>query len=160
MRAVSVLLVSVLALAACEADMQGGPSGTQAEGGGQSPSGPIELPGELDDLTVIDIRVGDGEQVEPGDTAVVHYTGWLYDPEAGDRRGEQFDSSRGGMPFEFQLGRGRVIEGWDEGVAGMRVGGRRYLFIPPEYGYGESGSGESIPPNAPLFFDVELVDVQ
>jgi FKBP-type peptidyl-prolyl cis-trans isomerase FkpA len=91
----------------------------------------------------------------------VHYTGWLYDPAVPDGRGAKFDSSRDRqLPFGFVLGAGRVIKGWDEGVAGMKVGGRRTLVIPPEMGYGSRGAGGVIPPNATLLFDVELVEVK
>lgn len=123
---------------------------------------PAALPdGEVSDLTVVDQRVGDGETAEAGMLAVVHYTGWLYDPEAADRRGTKFDSSRDrGQPFSFPLGAGRVIKGWDQGVAGMQVGGQRLLFIPPGLGYGANGAGNVIPPNATLVFDVELLEVR
>lgn len=123
---------------------------------------PAALPdGEVTDLTVIDQRVGDGETAEAGMLAVVHYTGWLYDPEAADRRGTKFDSSRDrGQSFSFPLGAGRVIKGWDQGVAGMQVGGQRLLFIPPGLAYGASGAGNVIPPNATLVFDVELLEVR
>ncbi len=91
----------------------------------------------------------------------VHYTGWLYDEAAPDHKGEKFDSSRDrGTPFEFPLGGGRVIKGWDQGVAGMKVGGQRILTIPPEMGYGARGAGGVIPPNATLIFDVELLGVR
>lgn len=123
---------------------------------------PVALPdGEVTDLAVVDERVGDGEMAEAGMLAVVHYTGWLYDAEAVDRRGTKFDSSRDrGQPFSFPLGAGRVIKGWDQGVAGMQVGGRRLLFIPPGLAYGASGAGNVIPPNATLVFDVELLEVR
>ena len=91
----------------------------------------------------------------------VHYTGWLYDETAGNKHGSQFDSSRDhGEPFSFVLGAGNVITGWDQGVAGMRVGGKRTLLIPAALGYGARGAGDDIPPNASLVFDVELLDVQ
>jgi FKBP-type peptidyl-prolyl cis-trans isomerase len=91
----------------------------------------------------------------------VHYTGWLYDPNAADKHGTKFDSSRDrGQAFEFPLGGGRVIQGWDQGVAGMKVGGQRTLIIPAELGYGTRGAGGVIPPNATLIFDVELLGVQ
>jgi hypothetical protein len=100
-----------------------------------------------------DLVVGTGAEAVPGSTVVVDYTGWL--PDA-----RQFDSSKnGGKPYTFVLGQGMVIAGWDQGVAGMRAGGRRMLVIPPELGYGASGAGGVIPPNATLVFDVELRDV-
>jgi len=91
----------------------------------------------------------------------VHYTGWLYDANAEDKKGEKFDSSLDrNQPFEFPLGAGQVIQGWDQGVAGMKIGGKRTLIIPPEMGYGARGAGAVIPPNATLIFDVELLDVK
>jgi FKBP-type peptidyl-prolyl cis-trans isomerase FkpA len=107
----------------------------------------------------IDAVTGTGKEAVPGATAVVHYTGWLYEPGADGQRGAQFDSSRAGQPFSFQLGGGQVIRGWDEGVQGMKVGGKRTLILPPEMGYGAGGAGP-IPPNANLIFEVELLDVQ
>ena len=101
-----------------------------------------------------DITVGTGAEAVRGSTAVVDYTGWLADAR-------QFDSSRpAGKPYSFQVGQGRVIAGWDEGVAGMRVGGKRLLVIPPQLGYGPTGAGSVIPGNATLVFEVELVDVK
>jgi FKBP-type peptidyl-prolyl cis-trans isomerase len=91
----------------------------------------------------------------------VHYTGWLYDPSKADGKGKKFDSSVDrGQPFGFPLGAGRVIAGWDKGVAGMKVGGKRTLVIPSEMGYGSRGAGGVIPPNAALMFDVELLGVR
>jgi FKBP-type peptidyl-prolyl cis-trans isomerase FkpA len=107
-----------------------------------------------------DTVVGKGTEAVAGKTVVVNYTGWLYDAKAANQRGEKFDSSIGRGPFSFQLGAGRVIRGWDEGVAGMKVGGKRTLVIPPEMGYGSRGAGGVIPPNATLIFDVELLDVK
>jgi FKBP-type peptidyl-prolyl cis-trans isomerase len=105
-------------------------------------------------LKYIDLKVGDGPVAKKGSTVVVHYTGWL-------KSGKKFDSSRdSGEPFSFPLGAGKVIKGWDEGVAGMKVGGKRKLTIPPELGYGKRGAGEDIPPDAELTFEVELLKVQ
>ena len=101
-----------------------------------------------------DVKVGSGEEATAGRTAVVHYTGWLTD-------GKKFDSSRDrGEPFSFPLGAGQVIPGWDQGVAGMKVGGRRKLVIPSDLGYGAQGAPPDIPPNSTLVFDVELLGVQ
>lgn len=104
-------------------------------------------------LYVEDVTVGTGEAATAGRTAVVHYTGWL-------PNGTEFDSSRGRAPFSFELGQGNVIEGWEQGVDGMRVGGRRRLVIPSSLGYGAAGAGDVIPPNATLVFDVELLELR
>jgi peptidylprolyl isomerase len=105
-----------------------------------------------------DEKVGTGTEAKKGSQAEVHYTGWLYE---GGKKGEKFDSSRDrGQPFPFPVGAGRVIKGWDEGVAGMKVGGKRILIIPPELAYGARGAGRVIPPNATLMFDVELTGVE
>jgi FKBP-type peptidyl-prolyl cis-trans isomerase len=105
--------------------------------------------------------VGTGAEAQSGRVVTVHYTGWLYDQTRPDRRGNKFDSSRDrNEPFSFNLGAGEVIRGWDEGVAGMKVGGRRTLTIPPDMGYGARGAGGVIPPNATLLFDVELLEVK
>ena len=105
-------------------------------------------------LQYVDVVAGTGEEAKPGDLVVVHYTGWLTD-------GTKFDSSKDrNDPFSFRLGAGKVIQGWDEGVAGMKVGGTRKLTIPPDLGYGPRGAGGVIPPNATLKFDVELLEVR
>jgi len=108
-------------------------------------------------LQIDDTTIGTGEEARPGAHVVVHYTGWLWQDGV---RGRKFDSSKDrGQPFAFPLGAGHVIRGWDEGFAGMRVGGTRSLLIPPELGYGARGAGGVIPPNATLLFEVELLGV-
>jgi len=120
---------------------------------------PARAAGSVDKLTVIDQKVGTGIEAKPGMKVTVHYTGWLYDENARDKHGKKFDSSRDhGEPFSFVLGAGNVIDGWDQGIAGMRVGGQRTLLIPAALGYGANGAGDDIPPNASLVFDVELLD--
>ncbi len=112
-------------------------------------------------LQVTDVKVGDGAVANAGQVVSVHYTGWLYDAAAADKHGIKFDSSVDrGEPFQFPLGAGRVIQGWDQGVAGMKIGGQRTLVIPPEMGYGANGAGGLIPPNATLIFDVELLGIE
>lgn len=134
--------LSVLLLAACHAP-------------------PPYTGGDVADLQRIDVATGQGAVAQPGDEVRVHYTGWLYDQHAPDKRGPQFDSSRDrGQPLVFLLGAGRVIRGWDDGVAGMRVGGTRELHIPANLGYGRRGAGTAIPPAASLVFEVELLDVR
>ena len=103
-------------------------------------------------LIIADIAVGEGDQAKQGQTVTVNYTGTL-------ENGDQFDTSIGRAPFSFPLGAGRVIKGWDEGVVGMKVGGKRRLTIPPELGYGSRGAGNVIPPNATLIFEIELLKV-
>lgn len=121
---------------------------------------PAQASGQVDKLTVIDQKVGTGAEAKAGMDVLVQYTGWLYDEHAKDKHGAKFDSSYDhGAPFNFTLGAGRVIDGWDQGVAGMKVGGKRTLLIPAALGYGARGAGADIPPNASLVFDVELVDV-
>jgi len=133
----------------------------------QSTSSPTPTQGasKLDamptELQKIDVKQGTGTEATAGKVVVVHYTGWLYDPSKPDKKGSKFDSSRdAGKPFDFPLGGGRVIKGWDQGVAGMKVGGQRTLIIPPDMGYGARGAGGVIPPNATLMFDVELLEVK
>lgn len=135
-------LLAVITLAACSAPPQ------------------AHATGHVDKLAMIDQKVGTGAEAKDGMDVLVHYTGWLYDENAKDKHGAKFDSSRDhGAPFNFTLGAGRVIEGWDQGVVGMRVGGKRTLLIPAALGYGANGAGDDIPPNASLVFDVELIDV-
>jgi peptidylprolyl isomerase len=109
-------------------------------------------------LQITDSKVGSGAAPKPGQTCVMHYTGWLYENGV---KGKKFDSSVDrNEPFEFPIGQRKVIAGWDEGVATMKVGGKRTLIIPPQLGYGARGAGGVIPPNATLMFDVELLDVK
>ena len=109
-------------------------------------------------LKIIDIKIGTGHSPRTGQICVMHYTGWLYENGA---KGKKFDSSLDrGKPFEFPIGTHRVIAGWDEGVATMKVGGKRTLIIPPDLAYGSRGAGGVIPPNATLIFDVELLAVK
>jgi FKBP-type peptidyl-prolyl cis-trans isomerase FkpA len=115
----------------------------------------------VNELIKKDTKVGTGEEATVGKAVEVHYTGWLYDPSAPDKKGAKFDSSRDrGAPFSFLLGAGRVIKGWDRGVAGMKVGGQRTLIIPADMAYGAQGAGKVIPPNATLIFDVELLGLR
>jgi FKBP-type peptidyl-prolyl cis-trans isomerase FkpA len=110
--------------------------------------------GEAAELKIDDIQVGTGAEAKAGDQVTVHYTGWL-------TNGKKFDSSKDrGDPFKFKLGAGMVIKGWDQGVAGMKIGGKRKLTIPPELGYGARGAGDVIPPNSTLIFEVELLGVK
>ena len=112
-------------------------------------------------LQMTDTKVGTGAEARPGRVVRVHYTGWLYDASKPDKRGEKFDSSKDrNDPFEFPLGGGQVIPGWDQGFAGMKVGGTRVLTIPPHMGYGARGAGGVIPGNATLVFEVELLEVK
>ena len=116
---------------------------------------PVVLPGGT---RATDVKIGTGMQATPGQMVAVHYTGWLWQD---GMKGKKFDSSLDrGQPFVFQLGIGQVILGWDEGVAGMKVGGKRTLIVPPAAGYGEAGAGADIPPNSTLLFEVELLAVQ
>ena len=110
------------------------------------------------ELQKTDVKVGTGEEAEIGKTVNVHYTGWLYEENAPDKKGKKFHSSYDRKePFSFMLGAGRVIKGWDKGVQGMKVGGQRTLIIPPSMAYGAKGAGGVIPPDATLIFDVELI---
>ncbi|KAF0204969.1 MAG: FKBP-type peptidyl-prolyl cis-trans isomerase [Gallionellaceae bacterium] len=116
---------------------------------------------KITELIKTDVKLGTGAQATAGHDVSVHYTGWLYDETAPEHKGKKFDSSRDrGDAFEFPLGGGRVIKGWDQGVDGMKVGGQRTLLIPANLGYGARGAGGVIPPNATLVFDVELLGVK
>jgi len=115
----------------------------------------------IETLEVGELRAGSGAPITAGQKAVVQYTGWLYETSAPDKKGKEFDSSRSsGQPFSFVVGAGQVIKGWDQGVLGMKVGGRRRLTIPATLAYGDVGAGGVIPPGAALVFDVELVAVE
>jgi FKBP-type peptidyl-prolyl cis-trans isomerase FkpA len=145
----SALLMATFATSGCSADSQ--PSKQEKT----AMSNPIT------ELVKNDTVVGEGREAEPGFNVTVHYTGWLYDPSKPDNKGQKFDSSVDRQdPFVFYLGGGQVIRGWDEGFAGMKVGGKRTLIIPPDYGYGARGAGGVIPPNATLIFDVELLGIK
>jgi len=112
-------------------------------------------------LEILDLQPGTGAALAAGQGAVVQYTGWLYEATAPDTKGKQFDSSSStGQPFRFTVGAGQVIRGWDQGVVGMKVGGRRRLIIPAELAYGDSGAGGVIPPGATLVFDVDLAGIE
>lgn len=120
-------------------------------------TGPTKVTGEgvksVSGLQYWDIKPGTGQEAKKGDHVKVHYTGWL-------TSGKKFDSSVGGKPFEFRIGHGDVIKGWEEGVSGMKVGGKRQLKIPPDLAYGKDGYPGAIPPNATLVFDIQLVGIQ
>jgi FKBP-type peptidyl-prolyl cis-trans isomerase FkpA len=124
---------------------------------------PASTAGEnnVTELIKTDVKLGKGAEAVPGHVVSVHYTGWLYDENAPEHKGKKFDSSLDrGTLFNFPLGAGHVIKGWDQGVAGMKVGGQRILVIPADLGYGSRGAGRVIPPNATLVFSVELLGVQ
>ena len=149
---VACAMVIIVVLAAGAAD---------AQAPANRDTGGSKLSATVTTLQKNDVKQGTGAEAQAGKTAVVHYTGWLYDPAQPGGKGTKFDSSVDRkQPFDFPLGGGRVIRGWDEGVVGMKVGGQRTLIIPPDMGYGARGAGGVIPPNATLIFDVELVDVK
>jgi FKBP-type peptidyl-prolyl cis-trans isomerase len=138
------ILAVLLAVAVAGAGQTTKPGGAMDEKIVTTPSG----------LKYVDLVMGTGEEATQGQTVIVHYTGWLTD-------GKKFDSSVDrGEPFSFPLGAERVIKGWDEGVAGMKVGGKRKLMIPPQLGYGTRGAGGVIPPNAELVFEVQLLEIR
>ena len=115
----------------------------------------------MTELIKTEQKLGEGDLASSGKKVQVHYTGWLYDEAAPEHKGTKFDSSRDrNQPFDFPLGAGHVIKGWDQGVEGMKVGGQRTLIIPSHLGYGARGAGGVIPPNATLVFDVELLGVR
>lgn len=154
--AVSGLLASaMLVTAGCgngSAEESEAPATTAPEPEAPGTDAAAPTTGDVTELVIEDLVVGTGAEAKAGDTVTAHYTGWLTD-------GTEFDSSVGGQPYQFVLGQGRVIQGWDQGVAGMKVGGTRKLTIPPALGYGAQGAGGVIPPNATLVFEVELVSI-
>jgi FKBP-type peptidyl-prolyl cis-trans isomerase FkpA len=151
------LLVTAFAAVASAQQPSNQPSGTRAT----PPATPAAAAPE-ETVLVTDVVKGMGDEAFPGMVVIVHYTGWLYDAAAPDQHGRQFDSSRDrGQPLSFPLGSGRVISGWEQGIPGMKVGGKRRLVIPPALAYGSRGAGNGvIPPNATLIFDVELLAVE
>ncbi len=161
MKSLNMLLASALALAlnACQAESTSSTTNTLPQEKTAMSANATEA--NTTKLQKIDTLPGTGREAEPGFNVSVHYTGWLYDEKAEGFKGKKFDSSVDRKePFEFALGAGQVIQGWDEGFAGMKIGGKRTLIIPPEMGYGARGAGGVIPPNATLIFDVELLDVK
>jgi FKBP-type peptidyl-prolyl cis-trans isomerase len=146
MKSVLTIFVAVASLAASAC---GGDSGTS----------PTILPGAP--FSTTDVRVGTGADATAGRRVTVNYTGWIYDPSRAENKGQQFDTSLGAgrQPYNFPLGTGAVIRGFDQGVIGMKVGGLRRVTIPPDLAYGSAGSGGVIPPNATLVFDIELLEV-
>jgi peptidylprolyl isomerase len=146
-----LLMALALGITSAGIALTGAPSQAMAQAAGKTMT-------TQSGLKITDTKVGDGATPKTGQTCVMHYTGWLYENGA---KGKKFDSSVDrGEPFEFAIGAHQVIRGWDEGVATMKVGGKRTLIIPPELGYGVRGAGGVIPPNATLVFDVELLDVK
>ena len=168
MKLLSILLTiaCAFAISACKAQS---PASTPTPASTPNPAINTEEKPAMTSITTANITelqkndtvVGTGREAEPGFNVSVHYTGWLYDEKAANFKGKKFDSSVDrGQPFKFDLGAGQVIQGWDEGFAGMKIGGKRTLIIPAEMGYGARGAGGAIPPNATLIFDVELLDVK
>ena len=144
-----ILFAALLLSAAC------------ASAQGQAPVNPAAVP-TAPKVQVTDTVIGTGKEAELGSTVSMNYTGWLFKPFATKQHGKKFDSSldAGRTPLDFQLGAARVIKGWEQGIAGMKVGGKRTLIIPASLAYGAKGAGGDIPPNADLIFDVELMDVK
>jgi FKBP-type peptidyl-prolyl cis-trans isomerase len=158
---VAVLALTAFVVAACgQQETSADEPVANAETANQEKDKTAEKMELITELQIIDVAPGEGAQAAAGNDVVVHYTGWLYDPSQPENKGTKFDSSVDrGQPFSFPLGAGRVIRGWDEGVAGMLVGGKRTLIIPPDMGYGSRGAGGVIPPDATLMFDVELLEI-
>jgi FKBP-type peptidyl-prolyl cis-trans isomerase len=153
LRSASGLLI-VLALNACSSKDEAAGAAEAANPTAASAPAPAGL-------VIVDLAPGSGAEIKAGSVAVMNYTGWLYEEAAPDHKGAKFDSSLDrNEPFPFLLGAGQVIKGWDQGVAGMKVGGKRRLIIPADLAYGERGAGDVIPPGATLVFDVELLEIQ
>jgi FKBP-type peptidyl-prolyl cis-trans isomerase len=147
-------MIKIINLAVCMAFLVSVIAGCEAKRSPDEYRGGEENSTMPEGLKCVDLAVGSGAEAKPGMMVSVHYTGWL-------TNGTKFDSSVDrGQPFEFTLGAGQVIRGWDQGVAGMKIGGKRKLTIPPDLGYGARGAGNVIPPNATLVFDVELLGVR
>jgi FKBP-type peptidyl-prolyl cis-trans isomerase len=145
--------IAAIALALAGCAQTGAPPASPAAAAAPAPA-------EVKELVIRDIKEGTGATVVTGKAVLVFYTGWLYDPKAPDQKGEMFDTSdTRGVPFGFIVGAARVIKGWDQGVPGMKEGGKRVLIIPPALAYGEKGSGAKIPPNATLLFEITLIKV-
>jgi FKBP-type peptidyl-prolyl cis-trans isomerase FkpA len=159
-----VLTMTAVAFAACSSGEKTGiPGGSTAPAPEPEPAAaPASTGTQTMPMQKIDVVPGNGAEIKSGQTALVHYTGWLFDAAAGENKGKKFDSSVDrNEPFEFPVGAGMVIKGWDDGVVGMKVGGKRRLVIPPDMGYGARGAGGGlIPPGATLVFDVELVEIR
>ena len=140
----------ITALIACTGQAEGPPPGSST-----TPAASVNS------MEIEDLKPGTGAPIAAGQQAVVQYTGWLYEESAGDKKGKEFDSSASsGQPFRFVIGGGQVIKGWDQGVAGMKVGGRRRLIIPADLAYGAEGAGGVIPPGATLVFEVSLIGIE
>jgi len=155
-----VLLIALLVAAASAAIAQT-PGSAPEKSPPLSSTTMSKFGAKVTELQIVDQKPGAGAEAVSGKAVIVHYTGWLYDAAAPDGHGTKFDSSLDrGTPFGFFLGGGKVIKGWDEGIIGMKVGGKRTLVIPPGKAYGERGAGGVIPPNATLLFDVELLEVK
>ena len=160
---IASIALSIVACSKSEKPEAAAPAETSAPGTAAEPSAaaPPDTGSPAMPLQQTDLAPGAGAEIKAGQTALVHYTGWLFEAAAAENKGKQFDSSVGGEPFEFQLGAGHVIPGWDQGVGGMKPGGKRRLVIPPDMAYGARGAGNGlIPPGATLVFDVELVEIR
>jgi FKBP-type peptidyl-prolyl cis-trans isomerase len=158
--AMSALAATLLCAAGCAVSTQAQQTPAAATAAAPTKKDMAKMITTASGLMYVDEVLGTGAEAKAGQTVTVHYTGWLLDEAAANKRGKKFDSSKDrGDPFQFPLGGGRVIKGWDEGVQGMKVGGKRILTIPAGLGYGARGAGGVIPPNATLIFEVDLLGV-